>query len=437
MTPRPAPRPRRAVPALALSLLALAGAVLAGGCRKEVPAVVDGRRVIRLFILFISPQQADFYRWAEQTYEARHPDVDVVIEQFPGSSLKDFEIKLRLRFSARQAPDLMMAAENVLAPLARLGLLSPAPDSLVRSVQTNSLNEMARKAPFVDGVCYGIATDAAWQALYYNKAMFRAAGLDPERPPRTWDELLAYADRLTVRRPDGTPTRAGFSLRKTGFKPGTAEKWFTFLFSAGGRPFAEDGTRATFNSDAGRAALDFYRTVLDRRIDAVTHEGDQQGFGQGRVAMFFRELHVARWMRETYPDVEFGVAPLPAGATSVSSGGVYLLSVSKASPNAADAWRFISFLMGDEAYGRYIAIGGILPMTKSVAASPSVRADSVMQVFLRQPVVSPGSFPQVQRASEVLGAYLERYVYGLVTRDELLERAERDVNAVLAANRNP
>ena len=44
-------------------------------------------------------------------------------------------------------------------------------------------------------------------------------------PPRTWDELLAYAERLTVRRADGSPVRAGFSLRMAGFKAGTAEKW--------------------------------------------------------------------------------------------------------------------------------------------------------------------------------------------------------------------
>jgi multiple sugar transport system substrate-binding protein len=419
---------------VALGLIALL--LLCAGCRDDAQEATGGRKPLRLFIMFISTQQADYFRWAEATYEAAHPDVDVIIEQFPGSSLKDFEVKLRVRYSSRQEPDLLMASDYISAPLARLGLLDEAPDYIERMVQENSLNEMVRDAPYIDGRLYGIVTDAAWQALYYNKAMFREAGLDPERPPRTWEELIDTADRLTVRRPDGTPVRAGFSVRKTGFKAGTADKWYTFLYSAGGTPYSEDGTRALFNSPEGREALDLYREILfDRHIDSVTHEGDQQGFGQGRVAMFLREIHVGRFLQENYPDLEYGVAPIPAGATSVSSAGTSLYAVSEASPHRDEAWRFVQFLMQDEAYGRYVSIGGILPMTRSVAGRPPFSTDPVMQVFLNQEVRSPGAFPMVARASDVMGGYIEQYCYGQIGADELLERAERDVNAVLARNR--
>ncbi len=412
--------------------------ILCAGCQGGRPETTGGRKPLRLFIMFISTQQADFFHWAEATYEAEHPDVDVIVEQFPGSSLKDFEIKLRLRFSSHQEPDLLLAADNVVAPLARYGLLSEAPGYIAQMVQDNSLNEMVRQAPRIDGTLYGISSDAAWQVLYYNKAMFREAGLDPERPPRTWAELLDDADLLTVRHPDSTVVRAGLSLRKTGFMAGTAEKWYSFLYSAGGQPFSEDGTRATFNSPAGHAALDFYRSVLfDRHIDSVTHEGDQQGFGQGRVAMFYREIHVARWLKDNYPDLEYGVAPLPALETSMSAGGTYMYAVSKASGHQDEAWRFIQFLMQDEAYGRYVSIGGILPLTRSIASREPFASDTLMQVFLRQPARTAGSFPMVSRASDVVGGYIEQFVYGRISEDEMLSRAERDVNAVLAPNRRP
>ncbi|HYE57169.1 MAG TPA: extracellular solute-binding protein [Rhodothermales bacterium] len=417
------------------SLLVLCLLLIAGCRGEETGGDVNGKKTVRLFILFLSTQQNDFYRWAEQTFEARNPGTDIIIEQFPGSSLKDFEIKLRLRFASRHDPDLVMANENVIAPLAKLGLMDRAPSYIVERVQTNSLNEMARQAPYVDGVCYGIATDAAWQVLFYNKDHFREVGLDPERPPQTWDELIQYADKLTVRDRAGNVIRAGFSLRKTGFKPGTAEKWYTFLLSAGGRPYDEAGTRAMFNSEEGRRALDLYRTILDRKIDAVTHEGDQPGFGQGTVSMFYREVHVIRWLRETHPEMDFGVAPLPRGPLSISSGGAYTMSVSKRSKHRDVAWRFIEFLTSDEAYSRYVGIGGVLPMIKSVAESPVVQQDTLLQVFLKQPVASVGHFPHVQRAAEVTGAYFERFIYGLMTRDEFLAKAERDVNAILAANK--
>ena len=422
------------------ALLALLGAVFAlASCQpKNASVAPDGRKVVRLFILFLSQTQVDYYAWAEKTFEERNPGIDVVVEQFPGTSLKDFEIKLRLRFASRQEPDLMMASENVIAPLAGLGLLDEAPTYLVQRVETNSLNDMIRGSCYTDGRCYGVPIDAVWQAMYYNKAQFREVGLDPERPPKTWDELLAAAERLTVRGPDGIPTRAGFSLRKTGFKAGTAEKWFTFLFSAGGQPFSADGTAATLDTPEARAALGFYRAVLNRKIDDVRLSGDQAGFGQGSVSMFFREIQVNRWMKETHPEIDFGVAPLPSGqgdSTSMSSGGVYLMSVAKNSPNHAEAWHFIDFLTDDEAYARYVAIGGTLPVMRSVAESPAVQADSVMRVFLAQPAQSAGHFPMIQRAADAIGAYLERFVYGRMTEQDLLTRMQRDVSAILETNK--
>jgi len=418
-----------------LSALLLAGLLV--GCGGERAATTqDGRTPVEVFLMFISVKQAEFYQWAEQTFEARNPDIDIQVQQFPGSSLKDYEIKLRLRFSSGKPPDVMGMHENVAASFARLGLLAPAPPAIERMVQANSLNEMIRKAPYIDGACYGIVSDAAWQALYYNKDHFREVGLDPEHPPETWDELLDYAERLTIRDEAGDPVRTGFFVRKTGFKPGIAEKWFTFLYSAGGQPFNEDGTAARFNSPEGREALELYDTLLfEKNIDSIELEGDQQGFGQERVSMFLREVHVIRWLHEHYPDIDFGVAPVPKKEASISSGGPYLFVVAEDSPHKDAAWRFIQFLMEDEAYAKYAAIGGVLPVTASVAALPKYRDDPMLQVFLNQRVAAPPAFPRVDRATDILGAYIERFCYGLMGIDETLERAERDVNAVLIRNR--
>lgn len=401
------------------------------------PAVMpDGRLAVRVSLLLISTAQVEYYQWAEAAFEAANPDVDVIIEQFPGSSLKDFEIKLRLRFSSRQAPDLLHINENVAAEFADLGLLAPAPPFIVDMIEANSLNAMVKHGGFYNDTHYGIVSDAVWTVLYYNKDHFREVGLDPEQPPETWAELIEYADRLTMRREDGTPTRTGLSLRKSGYKLGTAEKWLTFLFAAGGHAFTEDGAYAAFNSEAGRAALDLYKTVLfDQRIDAVTLEGDQQGFGQQTVSMFIREAHVIRWLRENYPDLDFGVTHIPQRDTSISAGGNYVFAVSSDSPNQDAAWRFAQFVRSDEAYQRYAAIGGVMPATRSVAAQPRYADDPYIRVFLEQPARSSGGFPRAGRALDILGAYIERFCYGQIGIDEMLERAEQDVNAVLASNR--
>ena len=82
-------------------------------------------------------------------FEAAHPDIDIIIEQFPGSSLKDFEIKLRLRYASGQAPDLFHVNENVAAELAGLDLLAPAPPQIVEMAKANSLNELVEEGASV------------------------------------------------------------------------------------------------------------------------------------------------------------------------------------------------------------------------------------------------------------------------------------------------
>ncbi len=421
-------------PGIVAMWLALLAAV---GCRSENTGIgPDGRKQIRVFLLLISTRQNEFYSWAEQEYERRHPDTDIIIEQFPGSSLKDFEVKLRLRFASRQAPDIFVAHQNVTTEFSRLDLLQPAPDFIERMVRENSLNESIRDAAYHHGVCYGIVSDATWTALYYNKAMFREAGLDPDRPPLTWDELVSYADRLTVRSPNGSVVRAGFSLRKTGFKPGTADKWFTFVLSAGGEAFNPQGSEARFAGPAGLAAAGLYTEMLfDRRIDSIDMEGDQQGFGQGRVAMFIREMHVIRWLQEHYPHIEFGVGPIPALDRSLSAGGAYLWVVSRDALQPEAAWRFIEFLMSDDVYRRYVEIGGIMPVTRSVASLPQYSRDPYLRVFIDQPWEAIGLFPHDQQAMEIIGQYVERLAYGRIGPKEMVYRAARDVNALLERNK--
>ncbi len=405
-----------------------------GGCQSGTGGS-DGRIPIRVFLLLIAEEQTAYYQWAEETYEAEHPQVNIIFEQFAGTSLKDYEIKLRLRFRSRQSPDIFMYRENALFEFANRGLLAPAPDYIERIVQENSLNDLVRSAPYFNGICYGVVHDADWTALYYNKEMFREAGLDPEQPPETWDELLAYAKRLTKYRPDGSIRRAGLSLRKTGYKPGIAEKWLTFFYSAGGQDFNAAGTEAYFDSPAGRAAMELYQEVLfEEDIDATYMESGQQAFGQGRAAMFIREIHVVRWLRKRHPDIEFGVAPIPAKETSESGGGSYPMVVSNDSEHKAAAWRFIEFLMSDKAYAKYVRMAEVLPCTRSVARMPEFQNDPYLQVFLEQPVHPPAKLPNVERALSILGAYIERFCYGYMEPEEMLERATREINALLSRN---
>lgn len=400
-------------------------------CQRR-PADADAaRKQISVFVLTISTDQVGFFNWAETAYEAANPNVDIQIEQFPGSSLKDYEIKLRLRYASGNAPDIWYFRENELAAYVQLGLLAEAPPYIEKIVRENSVNDMIREAPYFDGTCYGIVHHAGWTMLYYNKAHFREAGI--EHPPRDWQEMLDYGERLTRRDAAGNITRAGISLRKTGYKQGTAEKWLTFFYSAGGVPFDEIGSVSYFDSPAGEAAFDFYDEVLfKRKIDSVTLDGDQRGFGQGTVSMFIREDHVIHWLAEHFPDVDYGVAPIPpmdTTQTSYSSGGAFPMVVSSESPYQEEAWRFLEFLLREEVYLRYVTAVKAQPILKSVAALPRFSENPDLLTYANQEVYLPPKFAHDKNSLEVIGTYVERFAYGHLTAREALRRMTDEINA--------
>jgi len=430
---RGAGRTRAAHSALRVLIGALLMLVVVSGCTDSDPAYgPDGRKKIHVYLLLISTKQVDYYQWAEQTYEARNPGVDVVIEQFPGSSLKDYEVKLRLRYSSGQAPDAFILRTGLLSELVSYGLVEPAPSFVDSLRRVEGRTRAIREAPVIEGRSYGMTAAASPMVLYYNRDMFQAEGLDPDRPPRTWSELTRHAERLARYDASGTLTRAGFSLRKRGYQPGTAGKWLTFLYSAGGRAFDADARTSRFRSPAGREALRLYEEILfNKNLDDIDLQGDQQGFGQEKTAMFLREVHVIRWLEENYPDLNFGVAPVPRQDTSLSYINPYVWTVSSQTPHPTASWRFIEFLMSEEAYARYASIGGVVPVTKSVAAREPFAQDPYLQVFLNQRMKAPDVFPRENRAKAILGAHIERFCYGRTGIDETLRRAEENVNALL------
>jgi multiple sugar transport system substrate-binding protein len=407
--------------------------VVLGGCTDSDPAYgPDGRKKIHVYLLLISTKQVDYYQWAERTYEARNPGVDVVIEQFPGSSLKDYEVKLRLRYSSGQAPDAFILRTGLLSELVSYGLVEPAPAFIDSLRRVEGRTRAIREAPVIEGRSYGMTAAASPMVLYYNRDMFQAEGLDPDRPPRTWNELVRHAERLARYDASGTLTRAGFSLRKRGYQPGTAGKWLTFLYSAGGRAFDADARTSRFRSPAGREALRLYEEILfQKNLDDIDLQGDQQGFGQKKTAMLLREVHVIRWLEENYPDLNFGVAPVPRRDTSLSYINPYIWTVSSQTPHPTASWRFIEFLMSEEAYARYASIGGVVPVTQSVAAREPFAEDPYLQVFLNQRMKAPDVFPRENRAKAILGAHIERFCYGRMGVDKTLRRAEENVNALL------
>ncbi|HEY8487640.1 MAG TPA: extracellular solute-binding protein [Thermaerobacter sp.] len=143
-------------------------------------------------------------------FEAAHPGVTVQTETIPYG---DYFNRLLTALAAGQGPDVFQIPATMAPELIASGLLAPLPAEVVSPEAVNRdyipwTVELAQQ----DGRVYGLPTDVQTLVMFINEDLAREAGLDPDRPPTTWEELLEQAKQAT-RRGDGGLTQAGLDTR--------------------------------------------------------------------------------------------------------------------------------------------------------------------------------------------------------------------------------
>jgi multiple sugar transport system substrate-binding protein len=198
---------------------------------------------------------------------------------------------------------------------------------------TEALRELS-----VEDMIYGLPLTVDARALYYNKALLEAAGVEP---PTTWDELRAAAIALTQRAADGTLQVSGFSLSDVGL-------FNMYIQQAGGSILNEEGTATAFNSEAGLAVLNFWDQLINQ--DRVYELGFETGLGggsdafvTGRVAMQYNGPWMLNFYKSYGDQLDFGVVPPPAGPNGDTGSvmGGFGLAISSTTAHADAAWEFV------------------------------------------------------------------------------------------------
>jgi len=211
-----------------------------------------------------------------------------------------------------------------------------------------------------NGHTYGLPKGFSPLGLFYNKKMFEEAGV---QVPTTWDELREVAKVLTK----GDVKGLCISPDHARFVP--------FIYMAGGKLFNEDKSEAYFNSPEAVQAAEFYAGLITKDGVADTPAGlgaswAGDAFAQQKAAMVF-EGHWMLPFLEEYPDVEYGVAELPAGPAGRSN-FVFTVAyaVSKSSKHPAEAFKLVDYLTSEEVQRQMIQLALELPSRIAVESDP-------------------------------------------------------------------
>lgn len=241
-------------------------------------------------------------------------------------------------------------------------------------------------------------------ALFWNKDLFEDAGLDPERPPQTMEELVEYADKLTKFGPDG-------KLEQVGFIPD--QSWShidLYVRMFGGFWYNEEGTQVTINSQPMLDALlwqqQFYTKYgIDEMLNFASGFGEYMSpdhpFYAGKLAMIVEgEWQTGpNFISKFKPELNYGVAPFPPPAAhperarTVVNQGTVVVIPSGAKDKAASA-KLLAWMMSPEIVAEEMVANANLPTSKKAAQDPRFLENPKFKVFLDL-MSSPNAYPMI------------------------------------------
>ena len=319
-----------------------------------------------------------------EMFEAENPDIQVQLEPV-GSG--DYYARILTQIAAGDPPDLLQIGDDAVPMFVDRGAFLPLDDFIASAeypLDTSIYLPGVMEPGTWNGAQYLLPKDFSPIAIYYNKKLFDEAGVPYPQEGWTWDDLLATAQQLTKTDDSGNTTQWGIQLPgpwTTGF-----EYW---VAAAGGQLISDDG--ATFvgymDSPEVQNAVQFYADLYNKHkvapppADMNAFGGGNSEFDNGTAAMRLFGRWPQSGMKQN-PNIDLGVAPLPAGAERAGVlfwGG---FGISALSENPEAAWRFLRYYTGAE--GAEVWKDWALPTVASVAESSGLSTDPIEGVWLNE-----------------------------------------------------
>jgi sn-glycerol 3-phosphate transport system substrate-binding protein len=292
-----------------------------------------------------------------------------------------------------------------------------------------------------EGKTWGIPFQRSTPVLYWNKEAFAAAGLDPETPPATWDEMVEMAKTLTVRDASGTVTQWGVRIPSSGFP-----SWlFTGLVAANGQDGLanEAGTVVFFDTPEVVGALEFLVSLsMEHEIMSpgiLEWGATPRAFMDGESAMIWTTTGNLANIG-TNATFDFGVAMLPANVRrgAPTGGGNFYLFDGSTDEQLAAAVDFVKWATApDQAADWAIATGYVAPREDTWATermqaySQQTPGALVAREQLAYAVAELSTF-QGPRVTQIINDNIAAAVVGDKTPAQAMADAQAAADAVLA-----
>lgn len=314
-------------------------------------------------------------------FEAENPGITVKQVTFPYA---DYQTRLIAAKAAGRGPEVMQLFYGWLDTFIAGKLVQPLPKAFKAEEIERDFFPIV-SAMKRDGQYYGLPTAVRSMALFYNKDMFQKAGLDPEKPPQTLDELVAAGKTLAKRDAAGNFQQVGMAMDIAR----QDHNWWREILvrQYGGESYSADGSKVAYNTEAGAKALEFYTGL--QKVHRIGQEGfmdeGQAAFRGGLAGMVVDgTFRIASY--KTIQSFKWGVAELPTQDGRKANFGSYFANAIGASATGeklAAAEKFLAFVSSEKAMNVWLEKVGELPARRAVALTEANVKDPIYGPFIR------------------------------------------------------
>jgi sn-glycerol 3-phosphate transport system substrate-binding protein len=289
------------------------------------------------------------------------------------------------------------------------------------------------------GKTWGIPFQRSTIVLYYNKELFKEAGLDPNRPPQTWREQVEYAQKLTKRDASGNVTQWGIQIPSSGFP-----YWLfqALAIQAGTNLMNPAGTQTYYDRPEVIEALTYWVDLVKKakvHPEGIVEWGTTpKDFFEKKVAMVWTTTGNLTNVKNN-AKFDFGVAMLPAGkqrGSPTGGGNFYLFK--KATPAQRDAaFRFIKWITTPERAAKWGIDTGYVAVRADAFETPAMKA---YVAGFPAAAVARDQLPYAkaelsthdnQRVTKALNDGLQAALTGTKTPEAALKDAQREAERLL------
>ncbi len=393
----------------------------------EGEATPSGEKVTLQFWNVFTGSDGDILRQIVDNYNKTNTDnIEIQMDIMPNDQLQQ---KLPAAIATGTAPDLVLFGVENIAPYVSNDSLEDISDFWeVTGTDKNNILENVLELSHVDGKLYGTPMQYNVSYLYWNKDLFAAAGLDPEKAPETMEELAEYAEKLT----DPSKNQYGLALP-------TSVTYMQFLWANGGDADDPSTNQNLLDSEENLKTLEWLQDLMvNKKVSPENITGPEADtmLQAGQIAMYMSGPWQINGLREQ--GINFGIAPCvagSAGAFSPAGGCSYVIPKGTQESRKLAAYKFMQYWLTDDILKEWSQKNGFPVWSKTLMEDPEIQNDEVLNSISKATEIGRsynlGYSLASQIDNDVMIPMFEKVMTGAATPENALKEAAEAMDRVL------